>query len=307
MDLYGQITVLPAKTKILHMRTFVLCRVPLDLQSSVIAKLRLPPGGDIFEFALIHRRNRFLMTVLPGTFCYDPGVDVDTDQQCLAELLEPIPRKDVRIVHHRRPMCRVNGQGTTIFFRVELLEILAERHPENPLLATMAKILREVEATPDVFLPKRDKFVPFSKRSRISGRYARGLDFSAKEDAVLAMYFGADDDGRRHALTPEAWTQLLEVGLRGRRTRRGVLARIGVINGQLKRSLMKDGFLDAEGLRKYMAGKLGQRTRVPTYRPRPDGSYYPPAGPMRDRKRRRGSANVVEEKEDLRDDDQACE
>jgi hypothetical protein len=199
------------------------------------------------------------------------------DMAALRAALLPLRRSRVAVLPALRPIYAV-PKHPELFFRIELLDALAEAYPNNWMYADLAAFGRAIEYDPRRIMPAkvdRRPFVPLNLRQpRPDGKTPRGPDWAPYEDEILAKYFSADPHtGKRKLLDDAMWTMLLVGDLKNRRTRRSVLARVSVLNMQLKRSLMVDGVLNDDGVRRYVRQKLGQRTRVPLHRPRLNGEY----------------------------------
>jgi hypothetical protein len=205
-----------------------------------------------------------------GSFTdFDPDLPTtfEQDWDSLSDLLKDVRRTEVPVVRSLRPLIRVHGDGR-LFFRYEFLSYLAERFNSQYHRAA-ATLLRSVEDSPSLyFAAPRARFIPFEERRKTSrGVLTRGRDWTDQEDAILARYFGPDENGQRQPLSDARWKWLLERELDNQRTRQSIISRVSVLNARLKNQLNPTGKKMApDVLKEYADRRLGERRRVPRNR-----------------------------------------
>lgn len=275
MHLHNQITPLPAETVV-----FPKHWTPITdqyRQAEMRAKLMEQRSGiTYFDIGFIRRHNRFLVSIPPGTFAIGFSSTAFEEIEAIRKAILPLKRMRLKIAPRLRPFVQRAGDPA-LYVRRELLQMLAEEQPNNELLQALLEYHTLVELNwRDIFKTRDERpFTPFEeRRARNAGRLTRGADWSPAEDAILERFFLPNPEtGKRIHMTEQLWARLLS-DLKERRTRRSILARLSVRNTELKRTLMVDGYLTDEGVQRYKRLKLGQRTRVPNYRPRLHGDYH---------------------------------
>lgn len=137
-------------------------------------------------------------------------------------------------------------------------------------LAVFARALDQGQVRPDE--------VP-STKSPSTAKQGWARLWQPWEDAVIRAWFGVrtfgEHEGRHAKLTEREWELVLHDHLKGHRTQRQVKVRVTVLNRQLRRSLLVDGFLPRDKVREFQDRALGERRiRVPRFRPRIKGRSY---------------------------------
>lgn len=166
-----------------------------------------------------------------------------------------------------------------VYFSQRTMEALRARARVPELLTAMLHFLEA--AKKDRALIKgggHETLWPLPQRRRPNGTYTRGPTWKPWEDSVLRRWFGRWPDGLHHKLTDKQWENILDRELKHRRTKKMVKQRLIVLNHELRLSLLIDGYLTRDGVREYMANALGERIKVPAFRPRLHGGYAPNDG-----------------------------
>lgn len=231
---------------------------------------------------LLRRKNCHWMLALPPCV-FDPKAQALTPDR-EAELYEAAVRcrKSTGSYGFHRARDVVFTNGRWYYHRAFLVAVgpyLATPH----LVRALANFLQIARRNPDLIYKapppshRRPVKTP-ADRIGASGRHTRGPAWEPWEDAILQRWFARHEYGEhagKHAkLTPERW-QIVLRDLKDRRTPAGVKARITILNRQLRRSLIVDGFITREGVVEYQRRALGEgNVPLPRYRPRIKGRSY---------------------------------
>jgi hypothetical protein len=267
------------------LRTWFPSDYPIDNPDyvKIIALLTRQVGSLIFRrHQTYRRRERWAVEAPLGTFTGDfARATHQAECDALWTLLEAAKkRKETGRVYPFTPSQQIFYVEDRIFLREHAVSGLSSlmgdvTHPCALLMYTLHRYHTALVAGDvSVFPPSTKPFVPLEQRPVINGHRARGPAWTVAEDAVLRSFFGRQPNGNRTVLSEAHWNMILNhPALKGRRTKSGLLQRINFLNCVLKKSLMVEGYLSAEGLLKWQQQRLGQRNRVPRSRVRLDGPY----------------------------------
>jgi len=245
--------------------------------------IRRALGTDVFRGHQVYRRReRWAVEAPLGTFTGDFGATtIEADHDALWALLTDFKKDEHGVkTYPFTPSSQIICKDGRLFLRERavssLAVLMAEKNMPTALLMTAldryhtALVRREV----NVFPPKTRPFVPLEERPVIKGHRARGPSWTPAEDQVLRNFFSRQPDGTRVRLSDAHWNMIINhPALKGRRTKSGILQRINILNHKLKKSLMVDGYLPAAAVVVWQRERLGERNRVPRFRPRQDGTY----------------------------------
>jgi hypothetical protein len=150
------------------------------------------------------------------------------------------------------------------------------------VLHLLGKLSEKDSAALALVCPRQRRIMRAVDRPSSGNYHGHGPAWSISEDSILGRWFGCRADGKHHALTGAQWHTLLDAQLNGVRTKTAVLARLTRLNYVMKLSLLVEGYLPRQAIREYRRRFLGQRFRMPSYRPRP--GYHHPIVPKKRRK-----------------------
>lgn len=265
-----------------------------ERQQDAIAELLaagLPPG---LSLRFLRRRRRWMCTLPAAFYVPDGRVLTRADEKALAmhlisqrRLVGPLrgfrPERDVEFdaedghVYYSEPFLREVGPHSLMpHTAAGLAEFLAKA--KEPTAKGQQPLIPKPKA------PSKQRYKPPELRVSKTGRPTRGPKWEEWEDKVLRKWFARRsydyansrplDKPQHMPLTDAMWDVVLRE-LEGRRTKANVKARITVLNRQLRKSMLVDGFLSRDDVRKFQEQALGETpVRVPRYRPRIYGRSY---------------------------------
>ena len=258
--------------------------IEYDLLAEYLVKQVQIPA---FKLHAWRRRNTWAIELPAGAFSGDlsGAVSLKEDLEERERILRMIKSKTGAIHMDRsRDMIEKNGVW---YYRRKALEQFRIFISPNLFFASIYKLLLLAEKDPTLIIgEKKTTARPITERPIINGRRAPGPRWTAKNDYVLKKWFGKWPDGKHHPLTDTQWATVLEE-LGGFRSKHSVKHRLSVLNATLKKSLLRDGYIHRDDVKKYQDGFLGEMAVVPRFRPRLHGSYYPEA------KRRNPSSTLL--------------
>jgi hypothetical protein len=228
-----------------------------------------------FKLRALRRRDTWAIELPPGAFSGDLSGAVSLAD----DLLER--ERIIRLIKDRTGAVQMDKtrdmieRGGVWYYRRKALEQFRIYVQPNYFFVAVFKLLKAAEEDPSYIMgEKPTQARPLSERPIVNGRRAPGPRWRERDDYVLRKWFGKWADGKHHPLTDTQWVRVLEE-LGGFRSKAAVKHRLSVLNAQLKRSLMRDGYIQRDDVKKYQDGFLGELVVVPRFRPRLHGDYYP--------------------------------
>jgi len=229
----------------------------------------------VFKLRALRRRETWAIELPAGAFSNDlsGAVAPDADVAERDQILTVIKARTGGIHMDRtRDFFLRNGVW---YYRRKALEQFRIYVQPNLLFVAAYKFLLAAEKDPSIIKGEyKTKARPLAERPVINGRRAPGPRWRDRDDYVLKKWFGAWADGKHHPLTDAQWDRVLDE-LGGFRSKVTVKRRLSELNAKLKRSLMRDGYIYRDDVKKYQDGFLGELVVVPRFRPRLHGDYYP--------------------------------
>lgn len=228
-------------------------------------------GSTTFTLSALRRRMYWATTLPRGVFIGDfrtEFVTVEDDARARDQLIERaavehglrFPRDRAITVH----------DGVT-YYHQHLITILRRVHPQPAFLNALHAFLEAAQRNPRLIQgPRKRAPAPPAARPRVNGRIARGLSWLPHEDLVLRQWFGprayGPHAGKHVPLTDAEWEKVLEA-LGHQRTKGSVLARINVLNYELRVALTVDGYIPRQRFVEYYQRVLGENPRAPRVAP----------------------------------------
>lgn len=226
--------------------------------------------SNSFELQALRRRNFWAIQLPTGTFLgeFRPGMaDFSADMMAREATLKAI-REEYGFRQHDPRRAIVEHHGV-LYYHQSLIELLRRRHENPAFLNAVSAFLRAAQQHPELIKgppPARRAYIPPEQRLTVLGHYARGPEWSPVEDQGLRQWFGkrtvGPHAGQHAKLTEDEWTRVREL-FDGRRTVASIRRRISVLNAQLQREMMVNGFIPRDRIREYMDRVLGERPWFP--------------------------------------------
>ncbi len=249
-------------------------------------------GSTEFTLSALRRRMYWAVSLPLGVFAgdYRPSRTEFFDELAARNQLIERAAQDFNL---RVPNGRgIIERGGVLYYHQHLIAILRRVHPEPAFFNALHVFLEAAQRNPTLIKGKKRERTPLppTARPRINGRLARGLAWLPHEDLVLRQWFGprvyGPDAGKHVALSDAEWDMVLEA-LGRQRTRGSVLARIIVLNQELRRELTVDGYIPKQRYAEYYQRVLGENPRPPRVAParrtraprRPRASIAAPTAP----------------------------
>lgn len=238
-----------------------------------LADLLREQGVDpVFSLLALQRRQFWATTLPTGAFLNEFRVSH-------VDYMQNIHARDALVAEARRNLGLGVRAGRTViehegnlYYHQHVIDVLRRVAPEPAFLQALHNFFVAVKTQPALIKGPRVRrpYVPLERRARVAGHLARGPAWRPEEDLVLRQWFAqrayGPDAGKHVKLTEEQWAIVLK-NLEGRRTKGSVLARIVVLNHQLKRELSVDGFIPRNRYREYFSRVLGENPRSPRTSP----------------------------------------
>lgn len=228
-----------------------------------------------FPLRALRRRETWAIELPRGAFMGDLSGSISM-QEDIAErdvILERI-KANTGAYHLDRTRDLIHRNGTW-YYRRRALEVFRVYVKPNELFVAAFNFIKKAEEDPTYVMGEpKPQGKPIVERPIVNGRRAPGPRWREREDYVLKKWFGKWADGKHHPLTETQWERVLDE-LGGFRSKQSVKRRLSELNAELKQSLLRDGYIHRDDVKKYMDGFLGERVVVPRFRPRLHGDYYP--------------------------------
>jgi hypothetical protein len=266
-----------------HRRVFVLEKtfweeIPNQLRGYYLKEEMYKQHIDYFSVkAIWSARGYYMLTLPPGSLTLDFRESNETNQQHIDELINywklqggstPLKSDQERSFNFIVDR-EIFTYGNERYFHQRLLKFIYEHSNYSYLVEAIYNFGLKAQQERGLIEPKLDpnyrKSVAYlldakklKDRPIVNGKRARGPIWSSYEDDILRRYFAPDDNGKRFRMTPLAWQQLLDVHLRGLRSKTAVLARICYLNKQITDQYRVNGKVPDDWLPSVRAQRLGQ-------------------------------------------------
>jgi hypothetical protein len=233
-----------------------------------------------FKLRVLRRRGAWAATLPIGIYQNDFRPDVTTREahltcwnEVLAQAVKDDAFKRMPVRNHQKVLDR-DGE---LFYHLETLRFLRSRLDPPYFVDALYRFLLDATKNLALIVPKvsRASFIPPEKRKEhfgLKGSSCRGPAWTSDEDAVLRRWFGQRTTGpaagQHETLSEEQWQRVLEVELKGRRTKASVRGRFVQLNDELLKEFLLDGYVPLHRVREYMTRAIGERPRRPPIRER---------------------------------------
>lgn len=219
---------------------------------------------------MIRGRRRWL-TPLPACVFQPSAVHLSPDLQ-LDFIRVAVQRRQESPLGYFRPYKEFTMRAGRAFFSAPFLEEMAPFFALPRTAAAFARYARAVD---------EGSVTPVRHTASPPRHESPGWDrvWQPWEDQVLRAWFGrhtmGEHAGQHVPLTEHQWELVLQMHLKGRRTKAQVKTRISTLNRALRVSMLVDGFLPRDKVVEFQRQALGEhRVQVPRFRPRIKGRGY---------------------------------
>lgn len=241
---------------------------------------------EVFRLKALQRRMFWSFALPTGAFVGDfrPGfIPFSEDLDARDALIRRGSEEQGLRMPSRRAIT-LHTDGNT-YYHQHLIDILRRVHPAPAFFNALHAFVRAAQSNPQLIKgppPRKTLLVPPTSRQRVAGRLTRGIAWQPHEDLVLRQWFArrttGPDAGKHVVLSDVEWSYVLD-RLDGLRTKGSVLARITVLNQQLRRELTVDGYIPRQRYAEYFDRVLGEHPRGPKVAPQPRRTARPASAP----------------------------